>query len=117
MNPQPQPFIPPPIDRSVDERWAGTRFGDYCARQRRQHGARFRPPTDVRWIEAYNNGERYRVKVRTAYGDHCRIRWGFVALTSGWLPSFMLMRVRGQRGSSDLLDERDEILESKWVSP
>ena len=87
-----------------------TRFEDYCARGRAQHGDRFQAPTDMRWINAYNNGRDYRVKVRFSHGEE---KWGFVALTTGWGPSFMLMRREGQHGSSDLLGDRDEIVAHK----
>ena len=94
-----------------------TRFECYCERQRAVHGARFEAPTDARWIQAYNAGERYRIKVLTRYpnSDEVTERWGYVALTTGWAPSFMLMRRRGQRGSSDLIDSRDELVAAKWI--
>ena len=92
-----------------------TRFEEYCNRQRQRHGAEFVPPTDTRFIYAYNKGEHYRVKVLTCYGAERFMRWGYVALTTGHKPSFMLMRRRGQHGSSDLLGERENIVASRFI--
>ena len=93
-----------------------TRFEQYCARQRARYGAQFVAPTGAALIDAYNKGERYRVNVRTTYPDGAHEdRWGYVALTTGWVPSFMLMRRRGQTGSSDLISERDTIIASRWI--
>jgi hypothetical protein len=44
-------------------------------------------------------------------------RWGYVGLTTGWRPAFLLMKRRGQVGSSDLLNpQRDKIVNSKWLT-
>lgn len=92
------------------------RFEEYCARNAAKHGEKFRAPKIEKFIYAYNLGDKYRVKVRTTYpSGEVFERWGFVTLTTGWIPSFMLMRVRGQHGSSDLLDEKDEIVATRWI--
>ena len=91
-------------------------FEDYCIRGRAKHGDKFIPPTGLELIDAYNKAPALRVKVRTTYpsGESFE-RWGYVALTTGWKPSFMLMRRRGQIGSSDLLDERDDIISTRYL--
>src|SRR5262245_31488243 len=96
-----------------------TRFEEYCARQQALHGDKFVPPTDPRFIDAYNKGQAYRIKVRTVYpgSDSTWERWGFVSLTTGWQPAFMLMRRSGQHGSSDLLGARDTIVDTNWIRP
>jgi hypothetical protein len=93
-----------------------TRFELYCARQRAKHGDRFVAPTDQRWIDAFNRGVEYRVKVRTEWGSEVSERWGFVSLTTGWVPSFMLMRSTRAHGSSDLLSDRDQIVAARYKS-
>ena len=89
-----------------------SRFEAYCRRQRAQWGEKFVPPTCPALIAAYNKGDRYRIKVD---GMDDRPAWGFVTLTTGWQPSFMLMRTRSQRWSSHLLSERDKIYEGKSI--
>ena len=84
-----------------------TRFEEYCARQQARYGDKFSAPKDSRWIEAYNQAPRLRIKVRFSYGEE---KWGYVALTTGWQPSFMLMRAITQHGSSDLLGDKDQII-------
>ncbi len=90
-----------------------TRFESYCARQNARHDGQFtQAELDPRFIEAYNKGDTYRLKIRFSYG---REAWGYVAATTGWRPSFMLMRRRGQRGSSELLGPKDVIVASKTI--
>ena len=94
-----------------------TRFDDYCVRATHLHDAKFIAPKGEAFIDAYNKGTDYRVKVQTIYpGGESYVRWGFVALTTGWKPSFMLMRQTGQRGSWDLIDERDTIIANHWIA-
>lgn len=94
-----------------------TRFEQTCARLATRHaGKKFTPPSGKHLIDAYNRGDTYRVKVRTTYpSGYVEERWGYVTMTGGWTPSFMLMRRRGQLGSSDLLNERDEIVASRYL--
>jgi hypothetical protein len=64
--------------------------------------------------QAYDNGDTFRVQVDMGYaGDEPK--WGYVACTTGWKPSFMLMRTRNQRGSSELIGSRAIILDSHWI--
>jgi hypothetical protein len=120
MRTQPQTYIP----QRTDPTYPDTPFGDACRRLRAMHGERFSPPTGPNLINAYNlahprNGEPgcYRVCIETSYsGGGSWRRWGYVSITGGWSPSFMLMGRRGQRGSSDLISEpKDRIVASKWI--
>ena len=94
-----------------------TKFDDTCARLRIRHSDElFNAPCGDHLINAFNNGERYRVKVRTTYpSGETMERWGYVSITCGWTPSFMLMKRRGQIGSSDLLNESDAIVDYRWI--
>jgi hypothetical protein len=120
MRTQAQPYIP----QRTDPTYPDTPFGDVCRRLRAQHGERFSPPTGPALIDAFNkahprSGERgcYRVCIETSYsGEGAWRRWGFVSITSGWAPSFMLMKRRSAHGSSDLISEpKDRIVDSKWI--
>jgi hypothetical protein len=54
--------------------------------------------------------------VRTTYGDDSAyVRRGRVAITTGWLPVFILLHRQGDSGSSDILKDTDEIV--RVVSP
>ncbi len=96
-----------------------TRFEEYCKRGVQAHGSKFTPPEGDAFIAAYNKGQDFRIKVFTPYvGSQVRghARWGYVGITSGWAPCFLLMHRAGNTGSSDVLDHRqDVIVESKWI--
>lgn len=90
-----------------------TRYDEYCARQRARHGAKFDTSgLAPQFVAAFNAGDTFRVKIDAGYEKPI---WGYVAATTGWRPSFMLMRHRGQRGSSDLLRAEDKILAQRWL--
>lgn len=92
-----------------------TRFQEYCDRQRAKYGDRFTAPTDARLIYAYNQGHEYRIKVRTTYpSGETHERWGFVGITTGWAPAFLLMHSTRAYGSSDVLSDHDEIIGWHW---
>ncbi len=63
------------------------------------------------FIRFYNSGER--VKVATCYGE---FKYGTIGITTGWRPSFLLMRTRTQLGSSDTLSELDQVVAVKTAS-
>lgn len=94
-----------------------TRFEEYCQRGRARWGDKFVPPTGTEFINAYNSGTDFRIKVRTKYVTEVYERWGFVGITTGWAPVFLLMHSVRARGSSDTLNpDRDKIVECKMVS-
>jgi hypothetical protein len=64
------------------------------------------------FIQAYNSGDRFRVLVDFGYDKPI---WGYVGVTSGWQPMFLLMRRRGQRGSSDTIGPEAKIIATKFL--
>lgn len=94
-----------------------TRFEEFCKRGEQLHGDKFRPPKGDAFIDAYNKGPNFRIKVRTVYGKgEVEERWGYVGLTTGWVPCFLLMRSTRSRGSSDTLERgRDAVVDCKWI--
>jgi hypothetical protein len=95
-----------------------TRFEVYCEKKRQQYGDKFVPPKGKDFINAYNMGEDYRVYVRTRYPSGDTIsRWGYVGLTTGWQPCFLLMRNSRAFGSSDTLEDgRDVVMDWHWLT-
>lgn len=59
---------------------------------------------DPRFIKLFET--RRRIKV----DDHGLIRYGFVSVTTGWKPSFILMRTINQIGSCIVLSRKTKIL-------
>lgn len=90
-----------------------TRFGQLCERLQAAHGDKFdASDLNPNFVNAYNRGVNYRVKVRFPDGSHT---WGHVGVTGGWRPCFLLMRTRVQRWSHDTLGEGCVIVDSKVV--
>lgn len=89
-----------------------TRFETYCQRQRMLYGERFQPPTGQHLIDAYNRDRDYRVQVQLSDD---RMAWGYVSLSTGWQPTFLLMRSTRAIGSSTTLDHIDKIVASHWL--
>jgi hypothetical protein len=89
-----------------------TRFEEFCMRGFKTHGQKFVPPRGDEFIDAYNKGDTFRIKVQC---DNWA-RWGYVGLTTGWRPCFLLMLRRGQHGSSDTLNPlMDKVINTKWL--
>ena len=82
-------------------------FRDYVAQLQARHGDKF-SNKDLAESFASHFGPEYRVKVRFSYGGE---KWGYVSGTTGWVPSLMLMHNRRARGSSNLLNDKDKLLE------
>jgi len=81
-------------------------YREMVERGRRQHGAKFdESALAPKWRYWYE--QQRRIKVRTPYGEEIT---GTVSSTTGWRPSFMLMRRSNAMGSSDLLDSRDQLV-------
>lgn len=81
-------------------------FEGYLKRKEREHGDRF----DARslapqFIPFYGTGRR--VKVRFSYGEEVT---GTIGATTGWRPSFLLVRRSSDRGSSWTLGPDDQII-------
>lgn len=89
------------------------RFADYLHEAERKHGDRFSPgslaPQFIPYFETTT-----RLRVRTTYpGGQTWERTGTVGVTTGWVPSFLLMSRSNARGSSDLLRHDDAIVAIK----
>jgi hypothetical protein len=85
-----------------------SKFATYLTRGQRKYGERFNPSTLAKkFIQYYESGER--IKVCTCE----ETLTGTVGVTTGWRPSFLLMRRRSDYGSSWLLGEKDSILAVK----
>jgi len=87
---------------------------DYERLWRAEHGNRL----DL--SELHEKFRRYflshqRVKVRAYYPEsgESYTRTGRVGKTTGWRPAFLLMHRSSDRGSSDVLSERDEVVAIK----
>lgn len=78
-----------------------TRFEQFCARKRLQYGERFdASDLQAHFVSAYNQGSDYRIKVVFPSGE---TKWGHVGVTTGWKPTFLLMRNRNSVSSCDTL--------------
>jgi hypothetical protein len=94
-----------------------TKYDDMCTKRRIHYSNQ--PHTfseqnlNPAFISAYNNGDTFRVKVD--FGDGDKPKWGYIGLTTGWQPCFLLMRTRYQMGSSNTINENCNILDSHWL--
>ena len=80
-------------------------FNDYLERGKRQWGSKFDASgLDRRFIKYYESGQRIKVK---AYGQEVT---GTVGATTGWKPSFLLIRTARSMGSSYLLNPHSKII-------
>lgn len=95
-----------------------TRYDEMVARRRAEHGEKF-DASDLapQFRRAYNAGDSWRVKVPHMSGEDGRTQWGYVGVTTGWKPAFLLMLRRGQHGSSYLLRADTPILASRPLAP
>jgi hypothetical protein len=67
---------------------------------------RFQAPTDCDQLIPYLHSGK-RVEVKTGYGEILR---GFIGITSGWIPVFLLVRTKRSLGSIWTLDKNTVIL-------
>lgn len=73
------------------------------------HGAKFDEALLAPKFKPYYRGPR--IEVRTTYPDGTTFtRRGRIGITTGYLPVFILLPRRDSRSSSDVLDDRDEIV-------
>ncbi len=72
----------------------------------RKYGERFDSTALApQFVPHFNSGQR--VRVRFSYGEEMT---GRVSITTGWRPSFMLMRRSSDHGSSWLLGDNDRVV-------
>ncbi len=91
-----------------------SKYSDYCSKKAAEHGEKFSADElNSAFIEAFNNGSQYRVLVDFGYGE--KPTWGYVGVTTGWKPCFLLMRRRGQYGSTETINSAAKIVSSKWL--
>lgn len=78
----------------------------YFAKKVSQYGEKF-DPSDLspKFIPYFESGQRIEVNLH-AEG----IKRGYVGVTTGWKPSFLLVARRGCAGSSILLTSEDQII-------
>jgi hypothetical protein len=90
------------------------RFEEYCDRKRAEYGEKFSDASLApQFIAAFNAGDTVRIAVPNRSDSPRPRTWGFVGVTTGWKPAFLLMRKRGQHGSSYILDNDTPILATK----
>lgn len=81
-------------------------FQEYLNRKYREHGDKFSVvELSGQFIPYYNSGQR--IIVKNKWGDITR---GYVGVTTGWKPSFLLMLRSNSMGSSILLSDNDTII-------
>jgi hypothetical protein len=88
-----------------------SKYSDYLARKIEEFGVEKFDPTDLayQFIPYFNSGERVKVSFK---GEE-QPRFGTIGVTTGWKPSFLLMRRSNQVGSSDLLGKFDKVVAVK----
>lgn len=89
-----------------------TPFEQFLDRKKNEYGDRFDPSNlSKQFIFAFNDAPRSRVKVRFSHGE---VVWGYVGVSAGWKPTFLLMRRLGQHGSCLTLSDKDGIVSHKF---
>jgi len=92
-------------------------YADLVARGRARWGDKFsESELDPRFRRWYESGERIKVEY-VIPGDPGKgetlTAYGTVGVTTGWQPSFLLMRAANARGSSYLIGPRDHVVAVK----
>lgn len=84
---------------------SGSKFSRYISRKIREYGDDF-DSSDLapQFIKYFNSGERIKVD----YGG--KIVTGTVGITTGWRPTFLLMRKETDIDSEYLLREDDKVI-------
>lgn len=89
-----------------------TNYQAFCARKKQEYPDKFSTEhLNPDFIPAFNNGDKFRVLVDFRYEKI----WGYISVTTGWRPTFLLMRRRGQRGSCQTIGPIDKILATKYL--
>lgn len=64
----------------------------------------------------YFNERKTRIEVETTFADGTtHRRTGYVGITTGWKPAFLLMHASNHHGSSDVLSVNDKVLRAYSV--
>lgn len=90
-----------------------TRYENYVNRKKVEYGEKFSDENiNKAFITAFNNGDTFRVKVDFGYDKPI---WGYIGATTGWKPCFLLLRKRGQHGSSETISQDAKIIDYKYL--
>ena len=86
-------------------------FSEFCESKRKQFGAQF-DSTDLatQFARYFETGERIKVAFASSKGETYLTLTGTVGVTTGWKPSFLLMRRSSDHGSPYLLGVNDRIV-------
>jgi hypothetical protein len=81
-------------------------YQNLVTRKRNEYGAKFDTSNLAsKFIRYYESGQRVIVKM--SYGE---VERGYVGVTTGWKPVFLLVHRRSDYGSSTTLSDKDEII-------
>lgn len=81
-------------------------YQDYLNRKRNECGAKFDASMlPAKFVPFYESGQR--IIVKTPWGETMR---GYVGITTGWRPAFLLLSRCNVYGSSTLLTDEYEIV-------
>lgn len=87
-----------------------TKYDDYIARKEQEYGTRFDPSNLApQFIPYFNSGERIKVSIK----GHSQSVFGYVGVTTGWMPTFLLMRTQRSIGSCDVIGKPDKVIAVK----
>ena len=87
-----------------------SKYNDYVQRGRKQHAEKFSEAGLARnFIGAFDSGERVTVAFCDGEGKVIGVERGTVGVTTGWIPTFLLMRRSSDIGSSYTLSTKDRI--------
>jgi hypothetical protein len=81
-----------------------TAYAEAVARGRARHGDKYREPSGAATFGPYLRGPRVRVR----YPDG-ETQTGYIGLSTGWWPTFLLMLTSRSISSAYTLDERHTI--------
>ena len=83
-----------------------TTFKDYLIGKDAEYGEKFdQSDLTKKFIPYFETGQR--IEVRTPYGETKR---GYVGVTTGWKPVFILLAKSNSHGSGEILDSKYEII-------
>ena len=85
-----------------------SKYEEAMEQGKRKWGDKFVPPKVTTEQRAFFRGPRVEVVSPSGY-----TRRGTISITTGWMPSLMLMHRRGQTGSWDLLKVDDIV--TAWI--
>ena len=91
-----------------------TEFAAALLRLEKRHPGKLDTSDLAMQFKDYLGRQDIRVEVRTVLEDGTVLdRSGWVGITTGWRPAFLLMRRANDTGSSDVLKASDVILDVK----